>query len=164
MRYLIASLVLWSCWFPITAQQEDNQAVEQVLWKMVDGMRNGDSTSVRSLFTDDAAFFSAFVTRDGQRMLKPGSVDQWITAIGTPHEEAWNEELWNLEVRVDGVLAHVWAPYAFYLGNQFSHCGVNSFHLIKNEDSEWKIFHGTDTRRRSDCESYIPERIKAKYN
>jgi len=164
MRYIIAIFLLWNSCAPLIGQKDDARAVEQVLLTMAEGMRLGDSTVVRNLFTDDAAFYSVFTTKDGDRMLRPGSVDQWITAIGTPHDEAWNEELWDMEISIDGVLAHVWAPYAFYLGDQFSHCGVNSFQLVKGNDDQWRIFHGTDTRRRSDCESFIPYKIKEKYN
>ena len=54
-------------------------------------------------------------------------------------------------VKVDGDLAIAWTPYKFYLGDQFSHCGVNSFQLVKLE-GVWRIQYLIDTRRRQGCE------------
>lgn len=53
-------------------------------------------------------------------------------------------------VKVDGPLASVWTPYKFYFKGQFSHCGVNSFQLVR-VNGEWKIQYLIDTRRRNDC-------------
>ena len=47
-------------------------------------------------------------------------------------------------------MANAWTPYQFWFNDQFSHCGVNSFQLIK-VDNTWKIFFLVDTRRK-DCE------------
>ena len=35
------------------------------------------------------------------------SVDRFVQAIGTPHEDVWDEKIWNPEVRVDGVFATI---------------------------------------------------------
>ena len=47
-------------------------------------------------------------------------------------------------------MAHVWAPYEFWYNGEFSHCGVNSFQLFKEEDT-WKIIYLIDSRRKEDC-------------
>ena len=46
----------------------------------------------------------------------------------------------------------VWAKYAFYAGEQLSHCGVDAFQLVKGAEGG-KIFHIADTRRREGCET-----------
>jgi hypothetical protein len=61
---------------------------------------------------------------------------------------------------MDGSLAAVWVDYAFYLNNTFSHCGVDSFHLVKTEEG-WKIFNLVDTRRKSDC--VIPDAVEKQF-
>lgn len=40
--------------------------------------------------------------------------------------------------------------FEFYIGDKFSHCGVNSFQLVK-KDGDWKIFFIVDTSRQSNC-------------
>ena len=52
---------------------------------------------------------------------------------------------------VDGGIAQVWTDYAFYVGAEFSHCGVDAFHLAKDAFGSWKIMHLMDTRRKEGC-------------
>jgi hypothetical protein len=44
--------------------------------------------------------------------------------------------------------------FAFFAGEEFSHCGVNSAELVKTSDG-WKIMHLADTSQRENCE--MPE-------
>ena len=53
-------------------------------------------------------------------------------------------------VKVDGPLAIAWTPYSFYYNGQFSHCGVNSFQLVRF-NGIWKIQYIIDTRRKTGC-------------
>ena len=70
-----------------------------------------------------------------------------MKAVGTPHKEQWDERIYDVKIQVDGPLATAWTPYKFYFGENFSHCGVNAFTLIKTDDG-WKISGITDKRRR----------------
>jgi hypothetical protein len=47
-------------------------------------------------------------------------------------------------------MAHVWAPYTFYLGGKWNHCGVDSFELLK-VNGAWKLTQLSDTRKRDGC-------------
>lgn len=82
--------------------------------------------------------------------LRTGSLDKFLAAVGTPHTDVWDERITFGKVLIDGPLATVWTPYSFYLGNRFSHCGVNSFQLYRS-DKGWKIVHLIDTRRKDGC-------------
>ncbi|MFP3594978.1 hypothetical protein SB689_23835, partial [Chryseobacterium sp. SIMBA_038] len=53
-------------------------------------------------------------------------------------------------IHTDGNLASVFTPYSFYLKGKFSHCGANSFQLVK-QNEEWKIQYIIDTRRKDNC-------------
>jgi hypothetical protein len=48
------------------------------------------------------------------------------------------ERMWDPEVRIDGPVATVWAPYDFYSATEFSHCGTDAFQLAKTADG-WKV-------------------------
>ncbi|HUH33176.1 MAG TPA: hypothetical protein VLZ28_04430, partial [Daejeonella sp.] len=54
------------------------------------------------------------------------------------------------QVLIDDNLASVWTSYQFYIGDKFSHCGVNSFQLVKGKEG-WKIVYLIDTRRKENC-------------
>lgn len=141
--------------------QSDESLVKEVVDRMFKGMQLGDSAMVHSVFHESVTMASAFKSKDGNPVLrKETSIADFLKAVGTPHAEAWNEEIWNVEVKIDGDLAQVWCDYAFYVGKKFSHCGIDAFHLYKTT-SGWKIFHLSDTRRSTNCT--IPNSISDKY-
>jgi len=131
---------------PAAAQATPEQEVRAVIDGMFNAMRAGDSTALRKLFHPQARLMSAGV-RQGTPMLRADSVDTFVRAVGTPHEEVWDERISNVEIRTDGELATAWMDYAFYIGSRFSHCGVNAFQLFRGTDG-WKVINITDTRRR----------------
>ncbi len=144
----LAVIALSSSSVPLQAQSAE-RAVMQVIDRLFDGMRAGDSTMLRSVFDAEARMVSVG-TRDGEPSLNVGSVDRFVTSIGTPRDVVYDEPIWDWEVRIDGHLAQVWTKYAFYRGEDFSHCGVDAFQLVRRNEG-WKIFQLTDTRRRDDC-------------
>lgn len=132
-----------------TAAPEARDAVLAVVEQLFDGMRAGDSTAVRAVF-DDGARMQSISQEEGTPSIRTGSVDRFVEAVGRPHEDVWDERIWDPVVQIDGPMAMAWTPYAFYLGDTLSHCGVNTFHLIRRGD-DWKVFYLVDTRRQ-DCE------------
>lgn len=144
---LIAALAV-----PTTQAQHTEEAVLKVVQQMFDGMRTNDSTLVRSLFAPNAQMASA--TAQGLRM---GSLDQFVSWVGSDKDYVADERTWDEEVRIDGNLATAWTPYALYTSGQFRHCGVNSFQMVYGDDG-WKIAAITDSRRQADCE--VPDHVK----
>lgn len=149
---MLGLLVGWMSLAEATQAQpnsDERAAVVQTVQQLFDGMRAGDSTQVRAAFTSDARMMT--VERDGDGgVLRTGSLDRFVEAVGQPHEAVWDERIWDVEVRIDGPMATVWAPYAFYLGDTLSHCGVNAMQLLRRANG-WKIFHLADTRQQDDC-------------
>jgi hypothetical protein len=70
--------------------------------------------------------------------------------VGTPHDEVWDERVLSEKVEIDGPLASVWTEYAFYAGDEFSHCGIDAFQVAQTPEG-WRIIALTDTRRRDGC-------------
>ena len=146
-------LILLLISLQIQAQNsEEETAVIAAIQQLFDGMRQADSSMLRSVFHPEARLQSAFIDKEGQPVLHGGDIEKFITQIGTPHDQVYDEKIWSYEVRIDGNLASVWTEYTFYLGENRSHCGVNAFHLFKGEDG-WKITQITDTRRKTDCKT-----------
>jgi hypothetical protein len=134
---------------PAQAQTAEIDAVRAVIDRLFDGMRAGDSTAVRSVFAPSARLVTV-VMEEGKPRVRESPLDGFIEAVGTPHEAVWDERIRDVEIRVDGPMASAWVPYAFYLGETLSHCGVNTFQLYLT-GPEWKVFHLADTRRREPC-------------
>lgn len=145
----------------VCAQSTDVQQIQQVIENLFIGMKKGDSALVRSVFYEAVTMATAFKNREQKSVLRrESSIEDFVKSVGTPRADALNEEIWNLEIKVDGDLAQAWCDYAFYIGKKFSHCGVDAFQLFRTEKG-WKIFHIADTRRSTDCK--IPEAVSAKY-
>jgi ketosteroid isomerase-like protein len=151
IQAIMYSFLLASIWLYTNTKAQAQQAeVKATVDQLFTGMRTGDSTLVRKAFTADATLQSVSITPTGQMKAGKASIDSFIKAVGTPHTEAWDERIYDLKIQVDGPMATVWAPYKFYIGEKFSHCGVNAFTLLKTE-AGWKIAAITDTRRKEDC-------------
>ena len=76
-------------------------------------------------------------------------MDQFLASIAKPGDTLY-ERMWDPEVRVDGDIAALWAPYDFRIGERFSHCGHDAFHLVR-QDGRWRISAIAYTVREEDC-------------
>ena len=133
-------------------------AVRAIIDRLFDGMRAGDSTAVRASFAPSMRLMTV-ATRDGGPMLRETPADRFVEAVGSPHDAVWDERIWDVAIRRDGPLASAWVPYAFYLGDELSHCGTNAVQLAKLGGA-WKIVQITDTRR-TDCAGFVPEAVQS---
>lgn len=150
-RFVLGTLFLLTFSFSASAQDTtDYPAIRAVVQKLFDGMRQGDSTLVHSAFAPDAVMFTTYKDKKGTPYVEQGILKDFLDAVGTPREETWDERIHDVEIRADDGLAHVWAPYVFYLDGVKVHCGVNAFQLVKTIDG-WKIQSLTDSRRREPC-------------
>ncbi len=139
------------CLFPFLSVAQDADILKPV-YQLFDGMRAGDSTAVRDAFMPAAIMETISTDKAGNVIVKQGELSDFVTAVGTPHDAQWDEKIWSYKVRKDGNLATVWTDYTFYLGEKLSHCGINSFTLVKQAE-DWKIKHLIDTRRRENCQT-----------
>jgi len=127
----------------------DRAAVLATVHRLFDAMRTGDSTGVRAVF-HPAALLATAAVREWAPRIQVDTLEAFIRAVGTPHDEAWDERIHGEEVRIDGPLASVWTEYSFYAGAQLSHCGVDAFQLARAAEG-WRIIALSDTRRREGC-------------
>lgn len=132
------------------AQQSATDGVKQAINTLFDAMRKGDSTLLKSVFAKEMVLQSVSNDKTGKAIISVDSANDFAKAIGTPHSAVYDERITFGDVKIDGDLASVWAPYKFYLGDKFSHCGVDVFSLMKT-DKGWKIIYIVDTRRKDNC-------------
>jgi hypothetical protein len=140
---------------PPEPPSRDAAQVRAAIDALFDGMRAGDSSAVRAVFHENARLHTALGPSD-TTAVRATPIDQFVAAVGKPHEKVWDERIWDVEIRIDGPLASAWVPYAFYLGDELSHCGVNAVQLVRQEEA-WKILQLTDTRR-PDCD--VPDEVR----
>ncbi len=150
MKKLIILLVITINCGVASAQQSATDAVKQTVNNMFTAMRKGDSTLLRSTFARGIVFHSVATKKDGTTAVVTEDPNDFIKMVGTPHKGIYDERIVITDVKIDGDLASVWAPYKFYLDDKFSHCGVDVFQLMKTA-AGWKIIYVVDTRRKDNC-------------
>lgn len=148
--YVIFFVLLLICSYPVLAQSPEEGAVKSAIQQLFDGMRKGDSALVKAVFADKAILHTVQNKKDSTTTIGSITLAQFLVAVGTPHTDVWDERITFDKILIDGSLASVWTPYRFFLNDQFSHCGVNSFQLCKSE-AGWKIIYLIDTRRKDKC-------------
>jgi hypothetical protein len=139
---------------PALAQQgasdADRGAVLAVVQKVFDAMRTRNTALLRQAF-DTSARMVGVSARGGPPVVRGMHFEQFGAAISkAPAGDVWNERIFDPEVRIDGDVAQVWAYYTFHRNQQFSHCGVDAFMLLK-VGTEWKITQLADSRRTTGC-------------
>jgi hypothetical protein len=127
---------------PGNAEQE----VRAVISRMFDAMRARDTLALRAVFDSGARLIGTSM-RNGVPEVDITPIGDFIRIVATAAPgQLLDERLQNTEVKVSDNLASVWTDYKFYVGERFSHCGVDTFHLAKGVDG-WKIVALADTRR-----------------
>lgn len=127
----------------------DQLAVKETIEQLFQAMYDGDSISASLAFMDSARLYTIYSINDST-VIKEGQLKQFIRAIGSPHDIKWIEKSWGYKISIDGGFAQAWCNYAFFAGERFSHCGVDAFHLVKQEGI-WRIFSLADTRKKEKC-------------
>ena len=139
----------------------EKEAVMKPIKQLLEAMQKADSAWLHQAFTHEATMAIIGTDKDGKPFIRyESSLGKLLKAVGTPHDQVYNEMIWDEKVSIDGNLAQVWTSYAYYVGKKLSHCGANSFHLTKMEGS-WKIFHVAFTRQSEGCN--IPTTIRKQF-
>jgi hypothetical protein len=134
----------------VNAQNPEEKAIKATIDQFFNGMRMADSATIAATISATAVFQTIAPLKDGTIDVRTEPVAEFLQAVGKPHKELYDEQIEYGAIHVDATLAAVWTPYKFYLGKTFSHCGVNSFQLVKINNS-WKIQYIIDTRRKESC-------------
>ncbi|MFC0343376.1 nuclear transport factor 2 family protein [Epilithonimonas hispanica] len=128
------------------SQTSEEDWVKATVNQLFNGMKTSDSVLIRKSFSKNAVLQT--ITKNGE--VKNENINDFVLSISKAEKESLDERIKFSNILIDGNLASVWTPYEFYYKGQFSHCGVNSFQLVKS-NNEWKIQYIIDTRRKDNC-------------
>jgi hypothetical protein len=150
MKYFFILLtMLFFIGGPVAAQTAED-SVKATINKMFAGMKNADGSLLKASFSDSVIFQSIARNKEGNIIIRNESAADFISSISKLAPGDADERITFETIKVDGPLAIAWTPYQFYYKGQFSHCGVNSFQLVRM-NGEWKIQYIIDTRRKAGC-------------
>ena len=149
MKYFLILLTSAFLTMSVNAQTAED-SVKAVINKMFEAMKNSDGTNLKSCFGDSVVFQTIARDKEGNVVVRNESVNDFVESINKMPKGAADERISFETIKIEGALAIVWAPYNFYFNGQFSHCGVNSFQVVRFNNG-WKIQYIIDTRRKQDC-------------
>lgn len=127
-------------------QKSEEGLIKTAVNNLFEGMKTSDSTKINSAFSKNAILQT--ITKNAE--VKTENIQDFAVSIAKAEKGSLEEKIRFSNIHVDGDLASVWTPYEFYYKGKFSHCGVNSFQLVKSKN-EWKIQYIIDTRRKDNC-------------
>ncbi|MBB6370675.1 nuclear transport factor 2 family protein [Chryseobacterium shigense] len=142
MNKLVAAVLLFSAF----CFGQQNQDIEKPIRNLFSGMKNADPELMKSAFAEGAILQT--IAKDGA--VKNENIQEFIDSVSKFSKDDLDERIVIDAVHTDGGLASVFTPYSFYFKGKFSHCGANSFQLVKQETG-WKIQYIIDTRRKENC-------------
>lgn len=125
------------------AQQD--QEVEKPVRNLFLAMKTADPQLLKTVFSETAILQT--VIKDG---VKTEDINHFISSVSGYAKNDLDERFLIKAIHTDGDLASVFVLYSFYFKGKFSHCGANSFQLIK-QNGTWKIQYLIDTRRKENC-------------
>ncbi|KQB42237.1 3-methyl-2-oxobutanoate hydroxymethyltransferase [Flavobacterium aquidurense] len=127
------------------AQKQDVQKTVEIFFE---GFHQKDTTKIQSVCSSTIILqsISESITK-GNKLLGESAKEFYKSIASIPSTMKFQEKILSYNIQIDGSMAHVWAPYEFYLNDKRSHSGVNTFILFKEKDI-WKIIYLIDTRRK----------------
>lgn len=140
------AILLFTCLLFHARAQKAEDSVKAVINKLFAAMKNSDADALQECFADSAILQT--ITANGK--IRNEEVNAFVKQISSLPKDSADERITFDVVKVDDALAVAWTPYQFYYAGKFSHCGVDSFQLVRM-NSIWKIQYLIDTRRRKGC-------------
>ena len=134
-----------------SSQTVSSEDVKQTILDFFKAFHQQDTTALRSMVKEGIVMQTIVKDEEGKATLNTTEFSNFLKSIASiPKQNTFEEKLLDFTIQVDGDMANAWTPYEFWYNGTFSHCGVNSFQLMKQGEG-WKIIYLIDTRRRSNC-------------
>lgn len=143
---LFLSLVM----IQITNAQSTQDSIKATINALFDGMKAADAKQIRGAFADSALLQTIQTTKEGTTV-RNEPLAEFVASVSKLAKGDADERVEFELIKIDGPLATVWTPYKFYYKGNFSHCGVDSYQMVRINGT-WKIQYLIDTRRKTGCE------------
>ena len=129
----------------------DEENAKQLVIVFFEAFHKQDSIVLRKLAHPGVIMQSVSTSSTGETKVITEEYKNFLKSIvSIPATTKFEEKLHSFDVTINGSLATVITPFSFYLNENLSHCGVNSFTLV-NMPEGWRIAHIIDTRIKEGC-------------
>jgi len=130
-------------------EAEDREAVMKVINSFFAGMTVKDIPSMQQIMSEDGVLYGYSESAEGLNVFSlthAAYLENLAKREGVPIER-----IWDPEIKLYDRIAIVWTPYDFHSDGVFSHCGMNTFSLLKGNDG-WKITGVVFSVQTENCE------------
>jgi putative lumazine-binding protein len=136
MKKFLLALLFCAPLFITAAFADEEAAVVEVVREFFDAMTARDVARSSALMTPDGILYGYRETEAGLQIVRPTHAS-YLEGLASRENELI-ERFWDPKVLLHDRMAVVWTPYDLYVDGEFSHCGIDSFSLLKTEEG-WKI-------------------------
>ena len=150
MKFILFALTIIGVSINVSQAQTTEDSVKAAINTLFTGMKNADASIIKNSFADSAILQTISRNKEGALVIRNEKVEDFAKSINSLAKGAADERIVFETIKIDGPLAIAWTPYHFFYEGKFSHCGVNSFQLVRLNGA-WKIQYLIDTRRRQGC-------------
>lgn len=126
----------------------EREAILAIVQAFFDTMATKDVEGATRTVAPEGRFHSVREI-DGKQVIRTFTNQEYLDGLPA-EQQSVRERIWSPEVHVRGDIATVWTHYDFWIDGEFSHCGIDSFNLIKSGEG-WRIAGGIYTVERK-CE------------
>jgi hypothetical protein len=146
ITFLSVGLLLSSYLFAQPAEDSVRAAVNMLFT----AMKTANAIMLQQSFADSGVLQTIVKSPDGKVIVRNESIKDFADFVSREQQGNADERITFGSIKIDDDLASVWTPYQFYYKGKFSHCGVNSFQMVR-VNGVWKIQYIIDTRRKTGC-------------
>ena len=148
MKYKFLFTLLLTIYSLTVNAQSTVDSVKLTVNNLFIAMRNAKPDIILASFADSAILQTITRDKDGNVSIRTEDFREFADFVSKQPAGKADERISFKAIHIDGDLASVWTPYQFYFDGKFSHCGVNSFQLVRI-NKQWKIQYLIDTRRKN---------------
>ena len=130
--------------FSAFAQKTDEaKEATAVIDKLFAEMANHNPSAITELWTKEAILTAVIRKKDGTNVIHSMNSEAFSKNF-SEKKNVIREDMYEMKTHVDGGIAMVWGRYVFFVDGKVSHCGLNTFDLVKT-DSGWKIANASSS-------------------
>lgn len=148
-RIFLAIAVLVFATVCASAQKAEERAAIGVVENLFAEMANHNPAAIAALWTKDSNLTALVTGKDGKKRVVAFSGEVFSRNFAEKKNEI-RELMYAPDAEVDGDLAVVYGRYVFFVDAKVSHCGLNSFNLVRS-DGVWKIANAVSSIDPNGC-------------
>ena len=138
---------------PTAWAQTEEELIVETAQNVMTGINTGDEALIRSAMLPGSILVSTGNT-DGVPSTRVTTSEDFASRVGSMSAD-FHERIFEYEIHIQEGVAVLWAQYDFHVEGTFSHCGVDTFTLVKSSEG-WKVASLAYTVEQDGCKERPP--------